>query len=110
MNLIERLQRLDERLGLDGPRKRQKQEERRAALKSLPQPARRSLTRLRIAALLVLVAALVAVGLLAVFYTSMGEIAAVVLTFVGSFGGIYVGRWVERHVLEQHGHSEAVDH
>lgn len=49
MSIIERLQRLDERLDLDGPQKRQKQEERRAVLEALPDPARRSLARLRIA-------------------------------------------------------------
>ncbi len=109
MSLIERLQRLDERLGLDGPQKRQKQEERRAALESLPEPARRSLARLRVAALLVLAAAMIGVGMLAIFYTSLGDIAVIALLFVGSFGGIYVRWWVERHVLEQHGRSKAVD-
>ena len=109
MSLIERLQRLDERLGLDGPQYRRKREERQAAIESLPEPARRSLTRLRIVALLVLASALLGAGLFAIFYTPLGEIAVIVLTFVGSFGGIYVGRWAERHVLEQHGRSEAVD-
>lgn len=109
MSIIERLQRLDERLGLDGPQYRQKREERQAAIESLPEPARRSLTRLRIVALIVLASALLGAGLFAIFYTSMGDIAVIVLTFVGSFGGIYVRRWVERHVLEQHGRSDVGD-
>ena len=109
MGLVERLQRLDERLGLDGPQKRREQQERRAALESLPQPARRSLTRLRTVAVLVLSVALVGVGLFIIFSTSMGGVAVIVLGFIGPFGGIFVGRWLERHVLEKHHASEARD-
>lgn len=106
MRLIERLQRLDERLGLDGPQYRREQEQRRAALAALPQPARRSLTRLRIAAILGLCVALVGVGLF--LYTSIGDVAVIVLGVIAPFCGIPVGRWLERHVLEKHA-AEARD-
>ncbi len=65
MGVIERLQRLDDRLGLDSAQKRVQLEARRTALASLPHGARRSLSRRRAGVVALAGAAAIAVGLLA---------------------------------------------
>lgn len=106
MGLIERLQRVDERLGLDSAEKHAEREARRSALESLPADRRRSLTRRRVVAAVLLVATVLVVGLVvASLFPPSGDawpVVTAVLVFVATLVGYGVGRRIERDVLAEH--------
>ena len=106
MGIFERLQRFDERVGLDSPHKRRERGERRAALDSLPGAMRHSLTRRRLVAIALIAAAVVAVSLLVLSFLPLGHdgwaVVTIVLSIIFATVGGLVGRRIERDLLEEH--------
>lgn len=107
MGIIKRLQRLDERLGLDSPQKRQERDERQAALDALPEAMRQSLMRRRLVAMALITATVLATSILVLSLLLPPShdgwvVATIVLTFIAVLVGGLVGRRIEQNVLAEH--------
>lgn len=107
MGIIERLQQLDDRLGLDSASKRDRAESRRTALEALPDDVRASMTRRRVMAVVLTTVAAIAVGLtigwLVSFKRPVMTIVMVLLIFAATMASHLVSKRSEDAALDAHG-------
>lgn len=107
MGIIERLQQLDDRLGLNSAAKRNRAESRRAALEALPDDVRASMTRRRVMAVVLTMVAATAVGLTIGWLISFERPAMTIVTglliFAATMASHLIAERSEDAALDAHG-------